>query len=93
MIHDPAALVVTAGAVVAALGIIWAAVRRFLRGTVALVTLLRDLLQLQPRVIALAERLTDLVDEMRTWRVDYDHRLTRLESAVLTEPERAPHAQ
>lgn len=89
MIRDPAALVVTVGAVLGALTVIWATIRRAVRGLVDLVSVARDLLQLQPRVVELGERLVELVNE----KDDHERRILRLEVAAFTlAPEGTSHA-
>lgn len=73
---------ITAAGVLGALAVITTATRHALRGLVDMVDLVRSLLQLQPRVVELAEQIAAGLDEMRTWRQTYESRLTRLE--VLT---------
>jgi hypothetical protein len=83
---SPAAAVITAGAVVAALGVLLAAVRKVVRVLVDVAGVARALLQLQPRVVELGERLVVLVDE----HDDHERRLLRLEVAV-SRSEGLPH--
>lgn len=88
---DPTNLIVTGGAALGALGIIWAALRRTVRALVDLVRVVRELLELQPRVIELGERLVELVDHHH----GHASRLDRLEAAVFPpDPLRKdlPHA-
>jgi hypothetical protein len=63
-----------------ALGIIWAALRRAVRSLADVVRIVRQLLELQPRVVDLGERLVLLVEQHNHASV----RLDRLESAVFT---------
>lgn len=92
MIHDPAALVITVGGVLGALAVIWATLRRMVRGFVDVVDLVRELLQLQPRVVELGERLANLVDQMRGWHDTHEQRLTRVERAVFPNERENSHA-
>lgn len=75
---DPTNLVVAGGAALSALGIIWAALRRSVRALLDVVRVVRQLLELQPRVVELGERLVQLVDNTGA----HASRLDRLEAAV-----------
>jgi hypothetical protein len=86
---DPINLVVAGGAALSALGIIWATLRRSVRALVDVVRVVRQLLELQPRVVELGERLVQLVDNNR----GHSDRLERLEAAVFpTLQKDSPHA-
>lgn len=61
-----------------ALGILWAALRRTVRGLLDGVRVVRQLLELQPRVVQLGERLVELVERQS----GHGARLDRLESHV-----------
>ncbi|WP_367575276.1 hypothetical protein [Streptomyces griseoaurantiacus] len=74
--------VVAGGSALTALGIIWAAVRRAVRALVDGVRVVRQLLELQPRVVELGERLVVLVEQ----QTGHGARLDRLESAVFPLP-------
>lgn len=81
--------IVAAGAAVTALGILGAAVRRTARAVIDSVRVVRQLLELQPRVVELGERLVVLVEQ----QTGHGARLDRLETAVfplLKEPRNAP---
>lgn len=85
---QPVALIVSAGAVLAALGVILASLRRVVRGLVDVVGVGRALLQLQPRVVDLGERLVVLVNE----KDDHERRLQQVERVVFHHlPEGLPH--
>ena len=77
--------VLSAAGLLAALGVLATAVRRTVHGLVDLVDLVRSLLQLQPRVIELAELLQQSLTEQQAWRADFDRRLTALEPATAQE--------
>lgn len=81
------ALVAGASALTA-LGIIWAALRRAVRAVVDMVTVVRELLQLQPRVLDLGERLVELVDHHQ----DHAARIERLETRVFPPSKETPNA-
>jgi hypothetical protein len=86
---DPTNIVVAGASALTALGIIWAALRRSVRALVDVVRVVRQLLELQPRVVELGERLVQLVDNNR----GHSDRLDRLEEAVFpTLQKEAPHA-
>jgi hypothetical protein len=72
--------VMAAAGICGALAVVGGVARRVVVGLVQLVTLVRALLELQPRVIHLAEVLADSVEETRQWRADFDRRLTDLET-------------
>ncbi len=80
--------VIAAAAAVTALGIIWGTLRRLVRAAVDFVRVVRELLELQPRVVQLAEQLVVLVDEHGNHNV----RLTRLEAAVFPPKKEITHA-
>ena len=63
---------------VAALGILWAALRSTVRAIVDFVRIVREILALQPRVVELGERLVELVEQ----QTGHGARLDRLETAV-----------
>jgi hypothetical protein len=73
--------VVASGSALTALGIIWAAVRRTARTLIEGVRVVRQLLELQPRVVDLGERLVVLVEQQS----GHGARLDRLESVVFSE--------
>lgn len=79
--------VVAAAAAISALGIIWATLRGVVRAAVDFVGV-RELLELQPRVVQLAEQLVDLVDR----HGDHERRLSRLETAVFPPKKEITHA-
>lgn len=70
--------VVAGASALTALGIIWAAVRRTARALIDGVRVVRQLLELQPRVVELGERLVALVEQ----QTGHGARLDRLETAV-----------
>jgi hypothetical protein len=70
--------IVAAGAAVTALGILGAAARRTVRALIDGVRVVRQLLELQPRVVELGERLVVLVEQQS----GHGARLDRLETAV-----------
>jgi hypothetical protein len=74
--------IVAGGSALTALGIIWAAVRRTARTVIEGVRVVRQLLELQPRVVELGERLVVLVEQ----QTGHGARLNRLESAVFPLP-------
>lgn len=81
--------IVAGGAAISALGIIWATLRRLVRAAVDFVRVVRELLELQPRVVELGERLVELVER----HGDHELRLTRIEAAVFpTPPKEITHA-
>jgi hypothetical protein len=65
-----------------ALGIFWAALRKAGRAAVETVRIVRQLLELQPRVVELGERLVQLVEQ----QTGHSTRLDRLESVVFPNP-------
>lgn len=69
-----------------ALGILWAALRRTVRAIVDGVRVIRQLLELQPRVVELGERLVVLVEQQS----GHGARLDRLEAAVFPTPRKDP---
>lgn len=69
-----------------ALGILWAALRRTVRAIVDGVRVVRQLLELQPRVVELGERLVVLVEQQS----GHGARLDRLESAVFPTSRKDP---
>lgn len=79
---DPVNLIVAGASALTALGIIWAALRRSVSALVDVVRVVRQLLELQPRVVELGERLVELVDNNRGHGI----RLDRLEKAVFPTP-------
>lgn len=72
-------LVATASGLTA-LGILWAAVRRTVRALLDAARTVRQLLELQPRVVELGERLVVLVEQQS----GHGARLDRLESVVFS---------
>lgn len=74
--------IVAGGSALGALGIFWAALRRTVRTLVDFVRVVRQLLELQPRVVELGERLVDLVEQHN----QHSSRLDRLEAAVFPNP-------
>ncbi|MFJ3540366.1 hypothetical protein ACIPQA_33605 [Streptomyces sp. NPDC090109] len=70
--------IVAAGSALTALGILGAAVRRTVRALIDGVRVVRQLLELQPRVVELGERLVVLVEQQS----GHGARLDRLETAV-----------
>ncbi|MEU0788020.1 hypothetical protein ABZ341_41640 [Streptomyces sp. NPDC006173] len=60
------------------LGIVWASMRRTVRALVDGVRVVRQLLELQPRVVELGERLVALVEQ----QTGHGARLDRLEETV-----------
>ena len=79
---------VAAASGLTALGILWAAVRRTARALIEGVRVVRQLLELQPRVVELGERLVVLVEQ----QTGHGARLDRLESAVFPIPKESSHA-
>jgi hypothetical protein len=73
---------VAGGSALSALGIFWAALRRTARAAVDFIRVVRELLELQPRVVELGERLVELVEQHN----GHAHRLDRLESVVFPNP-------
>lgn len=69
---------VAAASALTALGILWAAARRTVRALIEGVRVVRQLLELQPRVVELGERLVVLVEQQS----GHGARLDRLELAV-----------
>jgi hypothetical protein len=86
---DPVSIVVAGASALTGLGIIWAALRRSVRALVDVVRVVRQLLELQPRVVELGERLVQLVDNNR----GHADRLDRLEHAVFSGQDTAPEAE
>lgn len=78
--------VVAGASALTALGIIWAAMRRTARTLIEGVRVVRQLLELQPRVVELGERLVVLVEQQS----GHGARLDRLEAVVF--PEEFTHA-
>lgn len=73
---------VAAAAAITALGILGTAVRRTVRALLAASRLVQQILELQPRVVELGERLVVLVE-------DHNHaatRLDRIEAVVFPDP-------
>lgn len=70
--------IVAAASALTALGILGAAVRRTVRALIDSVRVVRQLLELQPRVVELGERLVVLVEQQS----GHGARLDRLETAV-----------
>lgn len=70
--------IVAAASALTALGILGAAVRRTVRALIDGVRVVRQLLELQPRVVELGERLVALVEQQS----GHGARLDRLETAV-----------
>jgi hypothetical protein len=73
---------VAAASAFTALGIVWAALRRIVRALVAASRLVQQILELQPRVVELGERLVVLVEEHNRAST----RLDRLEDVVFPDP-------
>jgi hypothetical protein len=65
-----------------ALGIIWAALRRIVGALVDASRLVKQILELQPRVVELGERLVVLVDDHN----QASARLDRIEAVVFPDP-------
>jgi hypothetical protein len=74
--------IVAGGSALGALGILWAALRRTVRAFVDFVRVVRELLELQPRVVELGERLVELVEKHN----GHAHRIDRLEAVVFPNP-------
>lgn len=74
--------VVAGASALTALGILWAALRSTVRAIVDGVRVVRQLLELQPRVIDLGERLVELVEQ----QTGHGARLDRLEAVVFPPP-------
>jgi hypothetical protein len=69
---------VAAASALTALGILWAAVRRTVRALLDASRVVREILELQPRVVDLGERLVRLVEDHNR----SSNRLDHLEAAV-----------
>lgn len=79
--------VVAGASALTALGIIWAALRKTARAVVDGVRVVQQLLELQPRVVQLGERLVELVEKHN----GHGARLDRLEAVVFTPWKEHPH--
>ncbi|WP_031106314.1 hypothetical protein [Streptomyces sp. NRRL S-146] len=80
--------IVAAASALTALGILGAAVRRSVRALIDGVRVVRQLLELQPRVVELGERLVVLVEQ----QTGHGARLDRLETAVFPLKKESSHA-
>lgn len=73
---------VAAASGLGALGIVWAALRRLVRALVAASRLVQQILELQPRVVELGERLVVLVEDHNRAST----RLDRIEETLFPDP-------
>lgn len=79
--------IVAGASALTALGILWAALRSTVRAIVDGVRVVRQLLELQPRVVELGERLVELVEQQS----GHGARLGRLEAVVFPLRKDPPH--
>jgi hypothetical protein len=73
---------VAAASGLTALGILWTAVRRTVRALIEASRVVREILELQPRVVELGERLVQLVEDHNR----SSNRLDHLEAVVFPDP-------